>query len=296
MGDERRAVIIRLRTQRIQPVPAHIKEKGKGLEYEIKLPSIGAAVKAQDVVVFTRQFATMINAGLPIMQCLTILGAQTENKAFSKVIGQIRDDVESGSTLADATHRHPVVFTDLYTSLVQAGEWHPRPILVRLASYLEKAGQAKQGASSAPPHRGAAVAVLHPAHLGHPRLRRGLRELRIRAAQADAVRDGALGLRDRTDPLPDRDTDRGGVRPPLRLQDQRRPHGHRPLHAARAGLRRPAQGAVALHAPSRRSSPRASPFSTRSPSPRAPRATGWSNSPSSRRAAASRKARRSPSR
>ena len=141
----REAVMIRLRTQRIQPLPAQIKEKNKGLEYEIKLPSIGSPVKARDVVIFTRQFATMINAGLPIMQCLSILGAQTENKAFAKVIGAIRDDVESGSTLADATKKHPTVFTDLYTSLVQAGEIGGilDTILVRLASYLEKAAQLK---------------------------------------------------------------------------------------------------------------------------------------------------------
>jgi type IV pilus assembly protein PilC len=141
----REAVMIRLRTQRIQPVPAQIKEKGKGLEYEIKLPSIGSPVKARDVVIFTRQFATMINAGLPIMQCLSILGAQTENKAFAKVIGAIRDDVESGSTLADATRKHTTVFTDLYTSLVQAGEIGGilDTILVRLAAYLEKAAQLK---------------------------------------------------------------------------------------------------------------------------------------------------------
>src|SRR5262245_61474307 len=141
----REAVMIRLRTQRIQPVPAQIKEKNRGLEYEIKLPSIGSPVKARDIVIFTRQFATMINAGLPIMQCLSILGAQTENKAFAKVIQAIRDDVESGSTLADATRKHSGVFTDLYTSLVQAGEIGGilDTILVRLAAYLEKAAQLK---------------------------------------------------------------------------------------------------------------------------------------------------------
>lgn len=141
----REAVIIRLRTQRIQPIPAQIKEKGKGLEYEIKLPSFGSAVKGRDIVVFTRQFATMINAGLPIMQCLQILGSQSENKAFRKVINDMKDDVESGSTLADATRKHPTVFTELYTSLVQAGEIGGilDTILVRLATYLEKAAQLK---------------------------------------------------------------------------------------------------------------------------------------------------------
>jgi type IV pilus assembly protein PilC len=141
----REAVIIRLRTQRIQPIPAQIKEKGKGLDYELRLPSFGAAVKGRDIVVFTRQFATMINAGLPIMQCLQILGSQSENKAFRKVINDLKDDVESGSTLADATRKHPTVFSELYTSLVQAGEIGGilDTILVRLATYLEKAAQLK---------------------------------------------------------------------------------------------------------------------------------------------------------
>jgi len=141
----REAVIIRLRTQRIQPLPQKIKEKGKGLDYEIKLPAIGREVKQRDIVVFTRQFATMINAGLPILQCLQILGAQSENKAFRRVIGELRDDVESGSTLADATKKHPKVFSDLYTSLVQAGEIGGilDTILQRLAAYLEKAAQLK---------------------------------------------------------------------------------------------------------------------------------------------------------
>jgi type IV pilus assembly protein PilC len=141
----RDAVIIRLRTQRIQPVPSKIKEKGKGFDKEFAIPSFGAPVKSHDLVVFTRQFATMINAGLPILQCLQILAAQTESKAFRKVIGEIKDDVESGSTLADATRKHPKVFTDLYTSLVQAGEIGGilDTILQRLATYLEKAASLK---------------------------------------------------------------------------------------------------------------------------------------------------------
>jgi type IV pilus assembly protein PilC len=140
----REAVIIKLRSQRIQPIPAKIKEKGKGLEYEINL-SFGSAVSGRDIVIFTRQFSTMINAGLPIMQCLTILAAQCENQNFKKVILALRDDVESGSTLAEATRKHPKVFSDLYVSLVQAGEIGGilDTILARLASYLEKAAQLK---------------------------------------------------------------------------------------------------------------------------------------------------------
>jgi type IV pilus assembly protein PilC len=141
----RDAVIIRLRSQRIQPQPAKIKEKGKGLEYEISMPTFGAPVKARDIVVFTRQFATMIDAGLPIVQCLQILAAQSDSKPFRKAISTIKDDVESGSTLADAIRRHGKIFTDLYTSMVQAGEIAGilDTILVRLATYLEKAVKLK---------------------------------------------------------------------------------------------------------------------------------------------------------
>jgi type IV pilus assembly protein PilC len=142
----REAVIIRLRTQRIQPIPSKIKEKGKGLDKDLALPSFGAPVKQGDIVVFTRQFATMINAGLPILQCLQILGAQAETAVFRKIINEVKDDVESGSTLADSTKKHPKVFTDLYTSLVQAGEIGGilDTILQRLASYLEKSAELKR--------------------------------------------------------------------------------------------------------------------------------------------------------
>ena len=141
----REAVIIRLRGQRIQPDVAKVREKGKGLDYEIKLPSFGAQVSQTDIVVFTRQFATMIDAGLPIMQCLTILGEQAEAPAFRKIIGQMKGEVEAGSTLADACAKHPKVFGDLYTNMVQAGEVGGilDTILVRLANYLEKASKLK---------------------------------------------------------------------------------------------------------------------------------------------------------
>ncbi len=141
----REAVIIRLRTQRIQPQPARIKEKGKGLDFQIKMPAVGSEVKARDIVIFTRQFATMIDAGLPIMQCLHILASQTDSKAFRKILGHVKDDVEAGTTLADSIRRHGKVFNDLYTSLVQAGEIGGilDTILVRLANYLEKAAKLK---------------------------------------------------------------------------------------------------------------------------------------------------------
>src|SRR5512145_2708644 len=87
----------------------------------------------------------MIDAGLPIVQCLQILGAQTDSKPFRKVISSIKDEVESGTTLADAIRKQGKVFSELYTSMVQAGEIGGilDTILVRLANYLEKAAKLK---------------------------------------------------------------------------------------------------------------------------------------------------------
>jgi type IV pilus assembly protein PilC len=141
----REAVIVRLRSQRIQPMPAKIRERGRGLDRNINL-SFGSPVKTRDIVVFTRQFATMIDAGLPIVQCLQILAAQAENKAFAKVIGQVKEDVESGSTFAESLRKHPKIFDDLYTNMVAAGEVGGilDTILNRLAAYLEKAVKLKR--------------------------------------------------------------------------------------------------------------------------------------------------------
>jgi len=136
----RQAVITRLRAQRIQPVPEKIKEKGRGLTREIKLPSIGSPVKQRDIVIFTRQFATMIDAGLPLVQCLDILQAQTDNKHFRNSIRDVKEQVEAGATFAAALKRHPKVFSDLYCNMVAAGEVGGilDTILNRLASYMEK--------------------------------------------------------------------------------------------------------------------------------------------------------------
>ena len=136
----RQAVISRLRAQRIQPVTEKIKEKGRGFEREIKLPSIGSPVKQREVVVFTRQFAAMIDAGLPIVQCLDILAAQSDNRHFRGVIRNIKENVEAGSTFAAALKKHPKVFNDLYSNMVAAGEVGGilDAILTRLAAYMEK--------------------------------------------------------------------------------------------------------------------------------------------------------------
>jgi type IV pilus assembly protein PilC len=138
----REAVIVRLRSQRILPSPAKIRERGKGLDMQIPMPSLGAPVKPHDVVVFTRQLATMIDAGLPIVQCLQILSAQADNKVFRKSIAEVKDDLESGSAFADALRKHPRIFDDLYTNMVAAGE--VAGILDGiLAAYMEKAVKLK---------------------------------------------------------------------------------------------------------------------------------------------------------
>ncbi len=100
----------------------------------------GSRPKTRDIVIFTRQFATMINAGLPLVQSLTILAQQTENKALKEVTKAVVYDVESGNTLADAFAKHPKAFSDLYVNMVAAGEAGGilDTILLRLATFLEK--------------------------------------------------------------------------------------------------------------------------------------------------------------
>jgi type IV pilus assembly protein PilC len=135
VADSKDAVIAMMRRQQI--VVTAIKEKGK----EIALPKFGGGVPPQAIAIFTRQFSVMIDAGLPLVQCLEILGNQQENKTFKRVLIQIRQDVESGSNLADSMRKHPKVFNDLYTNMVAAGEAGGilDTILQRLANYIEKA-------------------------------------------------------------------------------------------------------------------------------------------------------------
>jgi len=113
--------------------------------------TIGSGVAAKDLQIFTRQLATMIDAGLPLVQCLEILSAQTPNKVFARILGQIKSSVEQGSTFSDALRRHPKVFDDLYVNLVAAGEVGGilDTILNRLAVYIEKAVKLKAQVKSA---------------------------------------------------------------------------------------------------------------------------------------------------
>ncbi|NOY44910.1 MAG: type II secretion system F family protein [Deltaproteobacteria bacterium] len=130
-------VTAQLRAQGITPTKV---KKSMG-QMEIKIPGLKPKVKTKDIVVFTRQFATMIDAGLPLVQCLEILGGQQENPTFKEIILKIKEDVESGATFADALGKHPKVFDRLYVNLVNAGEVGGilDTILNRLAGYIEKA-------------------------------------------------------------------------------------------------------------------------------------------------------------
>jgi len=127
-------VIAHLRKNRM--VVVQVREtKSKGVSLKM-----GGGIKTRDVVVFTRQFATMINAGLPLVQALDILAQQTDNKRLAEVTRAVVYDVESGNTLADALRKHPKAFADLYVNMVAAGEAGGilDTILVRLAEFLEK--------------------------------------------------------------------------------------------------------------------------------------------------------------
>jgi type IV pilus assembly protein PilC len=122
--------------------PTLIQEK-KGFNLGEFLSSLGGGVSDQDIVIFTRQFATMINSGLPLIQCLDILSSSIslENKVFGKAIAEIKMSVEGGTTFADALKKHPKVFDELYTNMVAAGEAGGLldTILGRLAAHMEKA-------------------------------------------------------------------------------------------------------------------------------------------------------------
>jgi len=134
------AVAARLRGRRIRPLPNRIRAKSRGLRTEITLPGLRPRVKPADVVVFTRQLAAMIDAGLPIVQALGLLARQTRNRTFAGVVGQVKRDVESGTAFAEALRKHPAAFGEFYVSMVTAGELGGAldRILTRLADAQEK--------------------------------------------------------------------------------------------------------------------------------------------------------------
>src|SRR5690349_4354253 len=129
-------------------VVTSLEEKAAKGGYSI---SFGSGLTDKDLVVFTRQFGTMINAGLPLVQCLEILSTQSENKVLRETIGEVKNQVEAGSTFSDALRRHPKVFDDLYVNMVHAGEVGGLldTILSRLAKHIEKAMKLKGQIKSA---------------------------------------------------------------------------------------------------------------------------------------------------
>jgi len=137
------AVRSQLRRQQILAIKIQAKPKDilKGIRFGRR-----RRVKEKDIVVFTRQFATMIDAGLPLVQCLEILSSQQDNATFKEVLLKVKADVEAGSTFADALRKHPNVFNDLFCNLVTAGETGGilDTILNRLANYIEKAMNLKK--------------------------------------------------------------------------------------------------------------------------------------------------------
>jgi len=146
VADNREA--LRQILRREQVTLTSVKEKGR----EIGIPKIGRKkVKSKELSIFTRQFSVMIDAGLPLVQCLEILAQQQDNKYFQQILLQVRQDVEEGSTLAAAMARHPRVFEQLYTNMVEAGETGGilDLILQRLSTFIEKIVKLKRDIISA---------------------------------------------------------------------------------------------------------------------------------------------------
>lgn len=147
VADNREALRQTLRREQVTLVS--VKEKGR----EIAIPKFGTSkkVKSKELSIFTRQFSVMIDAGLPLVQCLEILGQQQENKYFQQILMQVRQDVEEGSTLAAAMARHPKVFDQLYSNMVEAGETGGilDIILQRLSTFIEKIVKLKRDVISA---------------------------------------------------------------------------------------------------------------------------------------------------
>jgi type IV pilus assembly protein PilC len=155
VAESKDAAIASLRKQQI--IVTAVTERGK----EFALPKLGGRISPKEIAIFTRQFSVMIDAGLPLVQCLEILGAQQENKTFQKVLLQVRQDVETGSTLADAMRKHPRAFDNLYSNMVAAGEAGGilDTILQRLAQYIEKIVKLRSAVRSAMVYPAAVISI-----------------------------------------------------------------------------------------------------------------------------------------
>jgi type IV pilus assembly protein PilC len=145
MADSKAALQAQLRREQINV--SKLSEKGK----EFNIPTFGTGVDSQELAIFTRQFSVMIDAGLPLVQCLEILAGQQENKIFQKILGSVRASVEGGATLSASMKQHDKVFDPLYYNMVEAGETGGilDTILQRLSSYIEKNVKLKRAVKSA---------------------------------------------------------------------------------------------------------------------------------------------------
>jgi len=139
LAADEETVASRLRAENV--TPRKIRKAPKEIEIQL-----GTGVKTKDILIFTRQLATMIDAGLPLVQCIDILASQSENKAFAKVLTKVKNQVEQGATFSEALRKHPKVFDELYVNLIAAGEVGGilDTILNRLAVYIEKAVKLKR--------------------------------------------------------------------------------------------------------------------------------------------------------
>src|SRR5437870_11143547 len=145
--------------RREQVTVTSVKEKGR----EIGIPRLAGRkkVKSKELAIFTRQFSVMIDAGLPLVQCLDILAQQQSNKYFQQVLAQVRQDVEEGATLAAALARHPKVFDQLFVNMIEAGETGGilDLILQRLSSFIEKIVKLKRDVVSAMIYPAAVIVI-----------------------------------------------------------------------------------------------------------------------------------------
>src|SRR5687767_6470757 len=148
-GDTANLVALKLRDQGYTPIT--VDGGTAGAKKELRIPGFGGKVKAKDAAIFSRQFATMINAGLSLLRSLSILADQTENKELARVLGEVRGDVEGGTSLSEALARHPKAFNRLYVSMVRAGEMGGMldTVLLWLATTMEKQVELKRKVKSA---------------------------------------------------------------------------------------------------------------------------------------------------
>src|SRR5213596_444599 len=145
-ADDRPGAVARLRAKGV--IATSVRERqGKA----VAVKKVGGSVKDKDLAIYTRQFSTMVDAGLPIAQCLTILGEQSEAKTLREVTSNIARDVEAGGTLADSFRKFPKTFDDLFTNMIQVGESGGvlDVVLQRLSGYIEKAAALKRKVKSA---------------------------------------------------------------------------------------------------------------------------------------------------